>query len=225
MDKKTITIIMLICSLTILGILGCQRDKVTVITEDGSTITTGGPNDQAIITAPNTTNFPPPDVAITASSPVRLVFNIRSEFPSGNVRPDRVVMDGIVIQEDTSVLPGTHNFVVEKRGYQTQTENVIVSDVDQDGLFRLHMQLTTKPRLVLFDIRDAKTKEVIMPDQVTIVRLPEGQQQSLSNSVTVQPGRKKLVIQKQKYQTISEDITIEPDEDPYMMHYELQPLE
>lgn len=49
---------------------------------------------------------------------VKIRFNLQAEFPEGAITPDAVYMDGKVIKDNTSVLTGEHDFVVERQGYE-----------------------------------------------------------------------------------------------------------
>ncbi len=205
---------MLCCLIGIILVVGCHQN--TIITDNGN-IPKTNPSNDVIITPDNI-----PSVEIV-TNPVRVIFKIRAEFPNGSVMPDVVTMDGQVLQENTPITQGMHNFLVEKRGYLPKNEQVMVNDPDNDGIFGLNLLLETKQRIVILDIRDSVKNEVIIPDQITIVKIPEGQQQTLSDRSFIKPGQKKIVIQKQGYKSISEDITISPDEDPYIINFKMTP--
>ena len=171
---------------------------------------------------PQIINDDVPPAEITPSQ-VRIIFNLQAEFPNGGISPDTVYMDGSALQENSMISTGMHTFVIEKRGYKNQTEQVIVKDTDGDGNFHLRSMLKTKERIIIFDIRNSTNDDVVSPDQVTMVPVPEGEAQSINDRAYVKPGRKKIVIQKQGYIPITRDITIDADEAPYVLNYKMTP--
>jgi len=221
MNLMKVKTILVLCILGICFLIGCKQ--TVVIGDEKAPIVSENSGDSVTI-RPNPGVSPQPSIPI--SNPVRVIFQIRAEFPSGSVTPDRVSMNGQVLQENTSVTPGTYNFAIEKRGYEPLSQEINVQDSDYDGIFELNVLLKTKQRIVVFDIRDVKTNAVLAPDQVTMMPLGEGTQEQksiLSDPSYVKPGRAKIVIQKQGYAPISEDILIDPDEDPYVLHYQMTP--
>lgn len=165
----------------------------------------------------------PPIVETPLAKNARVIFTIQADFPEGAIRPDVVYMDGKILEENSTISTGSHSFVVEKKGYHQKTGTMMVTS-DKEGMYNLQMKLDSKDRIVLFDIRDAVTNSVLLPDIVSIVDTDEGEKkQNIVDRSYVKPGRKKLVIQKVGYTPISADINIKPDEEPYAIQYKLTP--
>lgn len=210
MDRKVLVMLLCLCCL-----FGCRQ--TVFINPDGENPTTVRTT-QDEVTVQKTT---PPSVV---PAQVRVLFNMQTTFPSGMISPDVVYMNGNPIQENTFVAPGLYTFVIEKRGYTKKMEEIEVKDADGDGTFSLALTLEPKERVVIFDIRDQATDQVVLPDQVLVSSLPVGTSKSLSDRSPVLPGKKKVVIQKQGYEPLSQDITIDPDEDPYILRHNLVPI-
>lgn len=68
-------------------------------------------------------------------------------------------------------------------------------------------------------------EEIIVSDLVIISSMGEAAKSLiLSDGAYVKPGSKKVVIQKEGYKSFSTDITVLPDENPFLFSYELEPL-
>ncbi|HNZ67406.1 MAG: hypothetical protein KBC30_07975 [Planctomycetes bacterium] len=201
--------------------INCKQTVVIRPDQEGEKIQKSETETKTIHTSQGDTTFstlPAP----TVSNYVRVLFYIKSDFPSGGISPDNVYMDGALLVENTSVSTGQHTFVVEKRGYHTKTETLEVTDPDGDGNYPLSTTLEAKERVVIFDIRDQATGEVIIPDQVNVVTMPEGNEKMLADRSLILPGNKKVVIQKQGYIPFSQEILIEADEAPYVLNCVLE---
>ncbi len=205
-QKKSIFIIFLF-----LCILSSCKQVVEIKTSD---------SDPIVKTSPSPAPVAP---AVEYPAQVRILFSVRTDFPSGVTSPDVIFMNGNVLYENTLITIGKHTFSIEKRGYYKKTEEITVDDKDGDGNFTLTTTLESKERVVIFDIRDNVSNEILMPDQVNIAAIPDGKEQTLSDRSSIKPGRKKIVIQKQGYRPFAQEITIEADEDPYILNSKLVP--
>jgi len=206
--------------------LACNHKQVIVVNPNDSTATVK--TDQSIETKPASDSVATSEQVpvIDYPSQVRILFAIRTDFPSGVTFPDIVYMSGSVLAENSMINTGKYSFSIEKRGYHKKTEEILVEDKDGDGNFVLKTTLEAKERVIIFDIRDQKAGDkVLLPDQVKIATIPDGQEQTLSDRSSLKPGRKKVVIQKQGYRPFSQEITLDPDEEPYILNSQLTPLE
>jgi hypothetical protein len=179
------------------------------------------------VTEDNTVQPVQPDnnpAVIKLDKEVIIVFSIQADYPAGSLSPDAVHMDIKPVSDGSKIMTGQHSFTVEKKGYKKQTRVVDVSDRDGDGVFRLDMIMEAKERIVLINITDKLSGQPITPDQVVASQSAEGEGQVISHQALIKPGGKKLVIQKNGYQTISEDINVKPDEEPYLIQYAMLPL-
>ena len=188
-------------------------------------LTSCGSTTATVVENKNDTVTPSTNITkIVTATPkeVRIVFSVQATYPQGAISPDAVFMDNKPLQDGVKIWTGVHTFVIEKKGYQKVTKAIEVDDPEGDREFPLAIILEPKPRLVLFDITDKITGKPVVPDQVIIVaRSMEAEGNQVSHQSYVQPGAKKMVIQKKGYQSISEDINIKPDEEPYLIQYQM----
>ncbi|NUM33464.1 MAG: hypothetical protein HUU50_02885 [Candidatus Brocadiae bacterium] len=207
MQKNIFILVLILCFF-----VGCKQ-VIEIKTDDPSaTITTTTPAQST--TAP----------LVDYPSQIRILFGVRTDFPSGVTSPDVVYINGGVLSENSIISTGKHTFSIEKRGYHKKTEDILVEDQDGDGNYTLTTTLESKERVIIFDIRDNVSSDVLKPDQVSIVTIPDGKEQTLSDRSSMKPGRKKIVIQKHGYRPFSQEITIDADEDPYILNSKLIPL-
>lgn len=220
---KQIRILLIISCLIFLSI-GCKQTVVIKPDQDSQMITKT--DTETVIVHHN--NVPAPSApimsasSVSAPSFVRILFYVKSDFPSGVVTPDSVYMDGTLLVENSSITKGQHTFEIEKRGYNKATEVLEVDDPDGDGNYPLSITLSAKERVIIFDIRDEENDEVVTPDQVNMVQMPEGQEQMISDRSLVIPGRKKVVIQKQGYTPFAQEISIDADEEPFILNCKIK---
>lgn len=161
---------------------------------------------------------------VTKVKEVVINFAIHADYPAGSLSPDAVFMDNKPLPDGAKILTGAHTFVVEKKGYKKQTRIIEVNDPENDGVFTLSFTMEAKERVVLIDVTDKLTGKPITPDQVVASQSAEGEGQVISHQALIKPGNKKLIIQKAGYQTISEDINVRPEEEPFVIQYQLLPL-
>lgn len=189
--------------------LGCETangPKKTIVAEDGSVV-----------------------VEDETPKKVKIVYAVKTDFPSGQIEPDRVTMDGNPIRDTFETMTGMHTFVIEKAGYEKNTVQLMVRDPEDTRIYYLNAVLTAKQRIVKFYITDELTGAII-PNPTVAISIPKLDAaeseplEMLSDGSFVKPGTKKLVIQKRGYENFSADITISPDDNPYILKYSLKPL-
>jgi hypothetical protein len=216
---KQIRILLIISCLIFLSI-ACKQTVVIKPDQDSEMITKT--ETETVIVHHNA---PAPTMSassVEVPSFVRILFYVKSDYPSGVITPDSVYMDGSLLVENSSITKGQHTFEIEKRGYNKATEVLNVDDPDGDGNYPLSITLSAKERVIIFDIRDEENEEVVTPDQVNMVQMPEGQEQMISDRSLVIPGRKKVVIQKQGYVPFAQEISIDADEEPFILNCKIK---
>ncbi len=165
-------------------------------------------------------------VEVREAEKVKLLFSVQGDYPAGAVKPDSVHIDGTPIGEYSSVTVGSHDFVIEKNGYERiERKGVEVVNSDGDGNFFLLGKLQSKDRVIRFDIMNKETAEPIDPDKVTVASAVDknSRPKVISDHSYLRPGRKIIVIAKDGFKNHMEEVDLLPDEEPFFIKAELDP--
>lgn len=205
-----------IAFLFLVGFFGCQLETWHQFIDrncpGGNTYINNKENN--IFIQPQPKVEPDPSIDTSSQSAERpLVFQIMADYPPGQIQPDSIRVDGQLFQPRNFYKIGEHGHVVTKTGYENIDKTFLIPS--GAGTHAVTEMMYCKSRPIMFDIKDKKTGNKIVPDRVVI-----GGRDRKEGDL-IKPGDYSLEIVKQKYHSIKEDISIGVGETNFVISREM----
>ncbi|NUM34509.1 MAG: hypothetical protein HUU50_08195 [Candidatus Brocadiae bacterium] len=151
--------------------------------------------------------------------PKSVLFVFKDVHSKQKVYPDSIRLDNRVFMasEWIQIEPGEHNLVVEKSGYVSWKEKILVSTDIAPILWEVELTPKDRPRKILFDVLEQEMP--LLPFSLLINGKSYFQNHSFLPGTSID-----ILFQYQKFKTIQKTVLIPPGDGPYIVHLPLEKL-
>lgn len=200
-----------------LALAGCNLDTWHYFVDFpcGRPVLTEGTNAQIEPDGSMSTRKDPEVITEVDPGARTLVFQIKADFPDGEITPDELLVDGKVPERGELWPSGPYSLLVRKRGYET-LEGTFEIPKGGFGDYMVVRMMVCKERKLVLQVTDKATGAKLDPDQVLI-----GARQ-VKDGDMIKPCETTLEIKKKGYQSVVEaPYTIEVGEGSFFVKKEM----
>jgi hypothetical protein len=129
--------------------------------------------------------------------------------------PDIFTLNDMAVGEKCGVKPGTYNLIIQKEGYFPVIEKIYIGPDPTPYL--LKHRLISKPRQLNVLIKSSFQELTIKPDTLIL-----GTESIIRDGQNMKPGVYALLIKKAGHFPLTDEVTIEPSEKPYLLRKTLE---